>query len=105
MTQTFDRSQLDGKDREQLSQIATALGLKSISRMRKAELVDAIVQAGGAAPAAPRKVRSARASDDAASTRAFASTATGRVRSSGSAAAAVESALPPSVAEPIAHTP
>ena len=47
MTQTFDRSQLDGKDREQLSQIATALGVKSISRMRKAELVDAIL---GTAP-------------------------------------------------------
>ena len=67
MTQTFDRSQLDGKDREQLSQIATALGVKSISRMRKAELVDAIVQAGGSGSPGgspgPRKVRSARASE------------------------------------------
>ena len=45
MTDTFDRTQLDGKDREQLSEIAAALGVKSISRMRKADLVDAIVSA------------------------------------------------------------
>src|SRR6185503_15984918 len=68
MTDTFDRSQLDGKDREQLSEIASALGVKSISRMRKADLVDAIVNAtastNGAGDAAPKtkKVRSARAS-------------------------------------------
>ena len=43
MSDTFDRSQLDGKDREQLPEIASALGVKSISRMRKADLVDAIV--------------------------------------------------------------
>ena len=72
--QTFERSTLDGKDREQLSAIATALGVKSISRMRKAELVDAIVGAaktgngdnGGASAATderPRKIRSARASE------------------------------------------
>jgi transcription termination factor Rho len=68
MSETFDRSQLDGKDREQLSEIASALGVKSISRMRKADLVDAIVNAtastngGGDASPKPRKVRSARAS-------------------------------------------
>ncbi|HTL86012.1 MAG TPA: transcription termination factor Rho [Acidimicrobiia bacterium] len=69
MSETFDRSQLDGKDREQLSEIASALGVKSISRMRKADLVDAIVNAtagsnGGGEDAAPKtkKVRSARAS-------------------------------------------
>ncbi len=75
MSDTFDRSQLDGKDREQLSEIATALGVKSISRMRKADLVDAIVKAtkssNGAANDAPktRKVRSTRAAglDDLAS--------------------------------------
>ena len=44
MSDTFDRSQLDGKDREQLSEIASALGVKAISRMRKADLVDAIVR-------------------------------------------------------------
>ena len=45
MTDTFDRTQLDGKDREQLSEIASALGVKAISRMRKADLVEAIVSA------------------------------------------------------------
>ncbi len=45
MSETFDRSQLDGKDRDQLSEIASALGVKSISRMRKADLVEAIVTA------------------------------------------------------------
>ena len=45
MTDTFDRTQLDGKDRGQLSEIAAALGVKAVSRMRKAELVDAIVSA------------------------------------------------------------
>ena len=62
MSQTFDRSQLDGKDREQLSGIATALGVKSISRMRKAELIEAITAAvagsNGTGSSTPRKVRS-----------------------------------------------
>jgi len=68
MSETFDRSQLDGKDREQLSEIASALGVKSISRLRKAELVDAIVTAAkatnGTDTAAPRKVRSSRVAED-----------------------------------------
>jgi transcription termination factor Rho len=75
MSETFDRSQLDGKDREQLSEIASALGIKSISRMRKADLVEAIVSAtksngaGSDDASTTRKVRSARASavDDLAS--------------------------------------
>src|SRR6187200_2401571 len=66
MTDTFDRTQLDGKDREQLSEIASALGVKAISRMRKADLVEAIVSAtsgsnGSGATASesrPRKIRS-----------------------------------------------
>jgi transcription termination factor Rho len=75
MSETFDRSQLDGKDRDQLSQIASALGVKATSRMRKADLVDAIVgaAAGGESSsspanssgrAAPRKIRSRRVVDD-----------------------------------------
>jgi transcription termination factor Rho len=74
MSETFDRSQLDGKDREQLSEIASALGVKSISRMRKADLVEAIVTAAvgsngassATSSAGPRKVRSSRGggSDD-----------------------------------------
>ncbi|HEX5614919.1 MAG TPA: transcription termination factor Rho [Acidimicrobiia bacterium] len=69
MTETFDRSQLDGKDREQLSTIASALGVKSISRLKKAELIDAIVGAAGgangASDAKPRRIRSTKpAADD-----------------------------------------
>ncbi len=55
MSDTFDRSQLDGKDREQLSEIASALGVKSISRMRKADLVDAIVSATAGANGSSEK--------------------------------------------------
>src|SRR5438477_2362348 len=66
MSETFDRSQLDGKDRDQLSEIASALGVKSVSRMRKADLVEAIVTAAtgsnGAARPSPRKIRSTQAS-------------------------------------------
>ena len=72
MTDTFDRTQLDGKDREQLSEIASALGVKAISRMRKADLVEAIVSAtsgangssSGGAEARPRKIRSTVSSGD-----------------------------------------
>jgi transcription termination factor Rho len=68
MSQTFDRSQLDGKDRDQLSEIASALGVKSISRMRKAELVEAITAAAagsnGETRSTPRRVRSTNAAAD-----------------------------------------
>ena len=72
MSQTFDRSQLDGKDREQLTAIASALGLKALSRLKKAELVDAIVNAaaagngasGGGEADKPRKIRSSRAAGE-----------------------------------------
>ena len=68
MSDTFDRSQLDGKDREQLSEIASALGVKAISRMRKADLVDAIVAAAGSngsTPAdKPRRIRSTKPATD-----------------------------------------
>ena len=42
---------LDGKDREQLHTIAGAMGVKGVTRMRKADLVDAILDA---APATAR---------------------------------------------------
>src|SRR5258708_5203781 len=83
MSETFDRSQLDGKDRDQLSQIASALGVKSTSRMRKADLVAAIVDAtatasggnshggevngadpNGSGRSATRTIRSTRVVDD-----------------------------------------
>jgi transcription termination factor Rho len=50
--QQLERSMLDGKDREELHAIAGAMGVKGITRLRKADLVDAILaaaagQAGG----------------------------------------------------------
>jgi transcription termination factor Rho len=61
-----ERAALEGKDREQLHQIASAMGVKGATRLRKAELVDAIVEAatGGAATngdAATPKPRATRA--------------------------------------------
>ena len=67
----LDRSMLEGKDREELHTIANAVGVKAPTRMRKADLVAAILEATGGASAAPaadapapkkRTVRSARAS-------------------------------------------
>ncbi len=68
MSDTFDRAQLDGKDREQLSEIASALGVKSVSRMRKADLVEAIVTAAksgnGSDEPSKRKIRSTKPPED-----------------------------------------
>jgi transcription termination factor Rho len=70
-TTDLDRTTLDGKDREQLHAIAGAMGVKAPTRMRKAELIDAIMAAANGDAAAPgngdgessrRTVRSARAS-------------------------------------------
>ena len=83
-TQELDRSMLDGKDREELHAIAGAMGVKAPTRMRKSELIDAILDAAdpagnGDQPAdaaastsadapdtderRPRTIRSARASE------------------------------------------
>ena len=75
-TTELDRSMLEGKDREELHAIANAVGVKAPTRMRKADLVTAILESttGGTAPGsgdgateAParkgRTVRSARASE------------------------------------------
>ncbi len=68
--ETFERGALDGKDREQLQAIAGALGVKSVSRLKKADLVDAILGATNGArngettnegAAKPRKIRSTAA--------------------------------------------
>src|SRR3954462_8704998 len=74
--QQLERSMLDGKDREELHAIAGAMGVKGITRLRKADLVDAILaaaagQGGGGNGAkakgngAPKKraVRSKKASE------------------------------------------
>ncbi len=57
--QQLERSMLDGKDREELHAIAGAMGVKGITRLRKADLVDAILaaaagRAGGNGGAAPK---------------------------------------------------
>src|SRR5437762_13583994 len=41
--QQIERSMLDGKDREQLHTIAGAVGVKGATRMRKADLIEAIL--------------------------------------------------------------
>jgi transcription termination factor Rho len=43
----LERSMLDGKDREELHAIATAIGVKGVTRLKKADLVDAILTASG----------------------------------------------------------
>ncbi|MGH9048238.1 MAG: transcription termination factor Rho [Acidimicrobiia bacterium] len=73
----LERSVLDGKDREQLHAIAGAMGLRAATRMKKADLIEAILDAangnGGEAAASsdgrgekgaarPRRVRSSRTS-------------------------------------------
>jgi transcription termination factor Rho len=69
--QQIDRSVLAGKDRDELHTIAGAIGVKAATRMRKADLIEAIVQAANpgsppssddAPPVKTRRVRSARAS-------------------------------------------
>ncbi|MBM3673573.1 MAG: transcription termination factor Rho [Actinobacteria bacterium] len=47
--QQLERSMLDGKDREELHAIAGAMGVKGVTRLRKADLVDAILAAAGSA--------------------------------------------------------
>jgi len=69
----LDRSVLDTKDREELHQIAGAMGVNAATRMKKADLIDAILGAtdgGGSESAAgsdgsgrPKRVRSRRASE------------------------------------------
>jgi transcription termination factor Rho len=75
--QQIDRSVLAGKDRDELHTIAGAIGVKAATRMRKADLIDAILAAANGgdapaekasdtasakadAPAKPRRVRSTR---------------------------------------------
>src|SRR5690349_15396724 len=69
--QQIDRSVLAGKDRDELHTIAGAIGVKAATRMRKADLIDAILAAAnGGEPAAetpepaakPKRVRSTRSS-------------------------------------------
>ncbi len=58
--QGLDRSVLDGKDREELHQIAGAMGVQAPTRMKKADLIDAILGAAndGQAEAGDRSAAS-----------------------------------------------
>ncbi|MFM7534958.1 MAG: transcription termination factor Rho [Acidimicrobiales bacterium] len=58
-SETLERSMLEGKDREQLVAIASALGVKAGSRAKKSEIIDRILESTGvtvAAPAAPARL-------------------------------------------------
>ena len=48
--ETLERSVLEGKDRDQLIAIASALGIRSLSRAKKAEIIDRILEHTGAGP-------------------------------------------------------
>ena len=45
--EALEKSALDSKDKDQLTQIAKALGIKGISKLKKAELVDRIIDTTG----------------------------------------------------------
>ncbi len=68
--QELERSVLDGKDREQLHAIAGAMGVRAATRMKKADLIDAILDAANGsrgeegAAAKPHKVRSTSTDGD-----------------------------------------
>ena len=68
-TTELDRSMLDGKDREELHAIANAMGVKAPTRMRKSELVDAILDAVGESNGGSSSSESESGADDAASRR------------------------------------
>ena len=76
-SEQLERSVLDEKDREQLHAIAGAMGVRAATRMKKADLIEAILDAadgnggegaassdgkGGKGAARPRRVRSSRTS-------------------------------------------
>ena len=51
--QALEQSTLEGKDKDQLLQIAKALGVKGVSKLKKADLVVKIIDATGGADEAP----------------------------------------------------
>ncbi len=69
--QQIERSMLDGKDREQLHTIAGAVGVKGATRMRKADLIEAILATAnaGAEHPSPESAESTNGGDDAAKPR------------------------------------
>ncbi|MFN8036999.1 MAG: transcription termination factor Rho [Acidimicrobiia bacterium] len=63
-TGQLERSVLEGKERDELHAIAGAIGLKGITRLKKADLVDAILDAAPAPAAKPKRVRSTKSASD-----------------------------------------
>ncbi len=51
--EALEQSALEGKDKDQLLQIAKALGVKGTSRLKKAEIIDRILDTTGASGAGP----------------------------------------------------
>ncbi|MFM7746045.1 MAG: Rho termination factor N-terminal domain-containing protein, partial [Actinomycetota bacterium] len=69
--EALEKSVLEGKDREQLMAIAQALGVKSVSRAKKAELIDKILeQTSTPEPVAKPAAKSAPAATPAPATKA-----------------------------------
>jgi len=66
----LERSMLDGKDREELHAIATAIGVKGVTRLKKADLVDAILTASGNTNPVPTRTASAPAGSTSSTSRA-----------------------------------
>ncbi len=63
-TPTMDPAVLGSKDKAELSTIATTLGIKGTSRLKKSELLDAILQSSsGSGSSAPKRISSKRASE------------------------------------------
>jgi len=74
--QQLERSMLDGKDREQLHAIAGAMGIKGVTRLRKADLVDAILEAASGNGAAANGVTNGAANGAKKATKATKATKT-----------------------------
>jgi len=58
--QALEQSALEGKDKDQLLQIAKALGVKGVSKLKKADLVDRIIDATGGADEAKPEAAAAK---------------------------------------------
>ncbi|MEM1333698.1 MAG: transcription termination factor Rho [Actinomycetota bacterium] len=73
--EALERSALEGKDKDQLTQIAKALGVTGISKLKKADLVGRIIDAtGGEAPSNGAGTNGAGSNGDAAAPPAAAET-------------------------------
>src|SRR3954467_1452222 len=94
--QQLERSMLDGKDREQLHAIAGAMGIKGVTRLRKADLVDAILEAASGNGAAANGASNGAANGAKKATKATKATKTAaKAVPASDAAADAEAEAPP----------